>query len=55
MTGSEPSHLYESDPRSYVQPVEENVWGAAIGFGQGEWAQPLDGLRPDVSQTIRHG
>jgi len=54
MPGGQPSHLY-SDPRYYVQPVEENIWGAAIGFGQGEWAQLLDGLRPDVSQTIRHG
>jgi hypothetical protein len=54
MPGGQPSHLY-SDPRYYVQPVEENIWGAAIGFGQGEWAQLLDGLRPDVSHTIRHG
>lgn len=54
MTVGQPSHLY-SDPRYYVQPVEENIWGAAIGFGQGEWAQLLDGLRPDVSQTMRHG
>jgi hypothetical protein len=54
MSGGQPSHLY-ADPRYYVQPVEENIWGAAIGFGQGEWAQLLDGLRPDVSQTIRHG
>lgn len=54
LAGGGPSHLY-SDPRYYVQPVEDNIWGAAIGFGQGEWAQLLDGLRPDVSQTMRHG
>jgi len=54
MGGQQGSHMYP-DPRYYVQPVEENIWGAAIGFGQGEWAQLLDGLRPEISQTIRHG
>ncbi|KAF9482002.1 hypothetical protein BDN70DRAFT_854145 [Pholiota conissans] len=40
----------------YVQPVDHNMWGAAVGFDQGEWTQFLDGLRPDSSlqQTNRH-
>lgn len=51
--GSQPlSHMYTD--RYYVQPMEESNWGAAIGFGQVEWAQLLDGLRPEVPQTTRH-
>lgn len=39
----------------YVQPVDHSMWGAAVGFDQGEWTQFLDGLRPDAIQpTNRH-
>ncbi|KAF9535023.1 fungal-specific transcription factor domain-containing protein [Crepidotus variabilis] len=50
--GSGSGNVY--DPRYYIQPVEESIWGAQIGFGQGEWTQFLDGLRPEVSQGGRH-
>ncbi|RDB20541.1 putative transcriptional regulatory protein C1F7.11c [Hypsizygus marmoreus] len=33
----------------YVHPADEStMWGAAVGFGQGEWTQFLDGLRPET-------
>lgn len=33
----------------YIHPVDEaTMWGASVGFGQGEWAQFLNGLRPEV-------
>ncbi|KAF9468850.1 fungal-specific transcription factor domain-containing protein [Collybia nuda] len=39
----------------YVHPVDESsMWGAAVGFGQGEWTQFLDGLRPEPPSTGRH-
>ncbi|KAJ7162629.1 fungal-specific transcription factor domain-containing protein [Mycena crocata] len=41
----------------YPHPVdEEAVWGAAIGFGHGEWTQFLDVLRPNETpgSTSRH-
>ena len=38
----------------YGHPVDDSMWGAAIGFGQGEWSQFLDGLRPEVSSSNRH-
>lgn len=45
-----PAHQIYADSNrySYGQPVEDNMWGAAVGFGQGEWTQFLDGLRPDI-------
>jgi hypothetical protein len=46
-----------SDAMRYSQygyPVDDSMWGAAVGFGQGEWSQFLDGLRPDVSSSNRH-
>ena len=46
------SHMYTD--RYYAQPMEESNWGAAVGFGQVEWAQLLDGLRPEIPQTARH-
>jgi len=57
--GGAPNYQYQPmqnmyDPArysSFVQPVEESIWGAAIGFGQGEWTQFLDGLRPEMSQN----
>jgi hypothetical protein len=40
----------------YTHPVDETtMWGAAVGFGQGEWTQFLDGLRPEPSSGGRHG
>ncbi|KAL0949810.1 hypothetical protein HGRIS_009845 [Hohenbuehelia grisea] len=47
---SVPSQQLYSDPRypPYAAPVEEAIWGASVGFGQGEWAQFLDGIRPDT-------
>ncbi|KAF8211559.1 fungal-specific transcription factor domain-containing protein [Mycena galopus ATCC 62051] len=40
----------------YPHPVdEEAVWGSAIGFGQSEWNQFLDVLRPEqASNSGRH-
>ncbi|KAF9008834.1 hypothetical protein BDQ17DRAFT_1349028 [Cyathus striatus] len=39
----------------YVHPVDDtSMWGAAVGFEQGEWTQFLDGLRPQVPSTVRH-
>lgn len=38
----------------YGYPVDDSMWGAAVGFGQGEWSQFLDGLRPEVSSSNRH-
>lgn len=42
------------DTRGYnqynVHAVDETaLWGAATGFGHGEWTQILDGLRPEVT------
>ena len=49
-------HPIYSDPirYQYGHPVDDSMWGAAIGFGQGEWTQFLDGLRPEVSSSNRH-
>ncbi|KAJ7047779.1 fungal-specific transcription factor domain-containing protein [Mycena alexandri] len=54
-----PPAQYGGDPTRYGQyphPVdEEAVWGAAIGFGHGEWTQFLDVLRPEqTSNAGRH-
>jgi hypothetical protein len=36
----------------YVHPVDEaSIWGASVGFGQGEWAQFLQA----TASTTRHG
>jgi len=41
--------MYAGSSRySHGQTGEDNVWGAAVGFGQGEWSQFLDGLRPEI-------
>lgn len=49
-------HNYPDPARhsQYGYPVEDSMWGAAVGFGQGEWSQFLDGLRPEVSSSNRH-
>ncbi|TFK43308.1 fungal-specific transcription factor domain-containing protein [Crucibulum laeve] len=40
----------------YVHPVDDaSMWGAAVGFGQGEWTQFLDGLRPEPSARHLQG
>jgi len=39
----------------YVHPVDgTSMWGASIGFGEGEWSQFLDGLQPAPAPGIRH-
>jgi len=39
----------------YVSVDEATMWGAAVGFGQGEWSQFLDGFKPEVSTAAsRH-
>lgn len=46
---------YSPDDARYTQysyPVDEEVtWGAAIGFGHGEWKQFLDVLRPEQTSA----
>ncbi|KAJ6510249.1 fungal-specific transcription factor domain-containing protein [Mycena vitilis] len=54
-----PPQSYGPDAGRYTQyphPVdEEAVWGAAIGFGHGEWTQFLDVLRPEqATNPARH-
>ncbi|KAG7445961.1 uncharacterized protein BT62DRAFT_932306 [Guyanagaster necrorhizus] len=43
---------------SYTHSVDEaSMWGAAVGFGQGEWTQFLEGMSgaaPNVQQSSRH-
>jgi len=47
-------HIYPDTNRySYVQPLDDSMWGAAVGFGQTEWSQFLDSTRSDVSSN-RH-
>jgi hypothetical protein len=39
----------------YVHPVDEaSMWGASIGFGEGEWSQFLDNLQPAPAPGVRH-
>ncbi|KAF7301596.1 hypothetical protein MIND_00725100 [Mycena indigotica] len=44
-----PQSGYTEAPRyaQYSHGVDDEGWGAAIGFGQGEWTQFLDVIRPD--------
>jgi len=55
-----PQQPYGGEAGRYTQyphPVdEEAVWGAAIGFGHGEWTQFLDVLRPEqtAANSSRH-
>lgn len=37
----------------YVHAVDDTMWGAAVGFGQGEWTQFLDTFRAEPSAS-RH-
>ncbi|KJA24617.1 hypothetical protein HYPSUDRAFT_38685 [Hypholoma sublateritium FD-334 SS-4] len=54
-----PQNVYPDVQRysQYVQPVEHTMWGASVGFDQGEWTQFLDGLRPESAMqqnSTRH-
>ncbi|KAF8900014.1 fungal-specific transcription factor domain-containing protein [Mucidula mucida] len=52
-----PQQMYNDNARysSYVHPVDESaMWGAAVGFGQGEWSQFLDGMSGGVPSSSRH-
>jgi len=44
-----PDHRY-----AYNHPVDDNIWGAAVGFGQVEWSQFLDSTRSDAATNPRH-
>lgn len=50
---SQQQQLYPDHSRytQYAHPVDEAMWGAAVGFEQGEWTQFLDGLRADTSSN----
>jgi hypothetical protein len=38
----------------YIHPTDEAaIWGASVGFGQTEWAQFLDVMRPEASSSSR--
>jgi len=39
----------------YVHPVDDTMWGAAVGFEQGEWTQFLDTFRPEPTVGRRAG
>ncbi|KAK0453175.1 fungal-specific transcription factor domain-containing protein [Armillaria borealis] len=42
---------------SYPHVDDPSMWGAAVGFGQGEWTQFLEGMSgaaPNVQQSSRH-
>ncbi|KAF8914142.1 fungal-specific transcription factor domain-containing protein [Gymnopilus junonius] len=39
---------------TYVQPVDDSMWGAAVGFGHAEWSQFLDSTRSDIPPANRH-
>lgn len=58
-TGINQHQVYADNGRygvsSYVNSVEETIWGAAVGFGQGEWSNflAMDGFKSD-QPTSRH-
>ncbi|KAF8076015.1 fungal-specific transcription factor domain-containing protein [Lyophyllum atratum] len=39
----------------YVHPVDDTMWGAAVGFEQGEWTQFLDTFKPEPTMGRRVG
>ncbi|PPR02439.1 hypothetical protein CVT24_001988, partial [Panaeolus cyanescens] len=43
----QPHQMYGDPARFNGFAVDDSMWGAAVGFGQGEWTQFLDGLRPE--------
>lgn len=54
--GPQQQQVYPDSSRysQYVHPVDDSMWGAAVGFGQGEWSQFLDGFRPGPSVVSHH-
>lgn len=54
-TGSQSTsevHNDQSRYMPYVHAVDEaTMWGSAVGFGQGEWSQFLDGFKPQVQNV----
>ncbi|KAJ4472068.1 fungal-specific transcription factor domain-containing protein [Lentinula aciculospora] len=53
ITGPQPQ-IYSDSSRyvHYPHPGDDaSMWGAAVGFGQGEWSQFLDGFRPPPSSS----
>ncbi|KAJ7781666.1 fungal-specific transcription factor domain-containing protein [Mycena metata] len=50
MSGSSPGG-YNPPYQLPPPPAQEAVWGAAIGFGHGEWTQFLDVLRPEQAPS----
>ncbi|KAG6861192.1 hypothetical protein C0995_002819 [Termitomyces sp. Mi166 len=53
MTAAQPIYGDTSRYSQYVHPVDDTMWGAAVGFGQGEWTQFLETFRPE-SAVGRH-
>lgn len=53
---SQPQQVYPDPGRysTYVQPVDDSMWGAAVGFGHAEWSQLLDSARSDIPSANRH-
>ncbi|KAG6820165.1 hypothetical protein H0H93_004428 [Arthromyces matolae] len=49
MTAAQPIYGDTSRYSQYVHPVDDTMWGAAVGFGQGEWTQFLETFRPESS------
>ncbi|KAF9076624.1 fungal-specific transcription factor domain-containing protein [Rhodocollybia butyracea] len=57
VTAAQQMYSESSRYTPYVHPVDDSsMWGAAVGFGQGEWSQFLDGLRqpPSASAVVAH-
>lgn len=53
MTAVQPVYGDTARYTQYVHPVDDTMWGAAVGFGQGEWTQFLETFRPE-SAIGRH-
>ncbi|KAG6866009.1 hypothetical protein C0991_009681 [Blastosporella zonata] len=56
ITAAAPQPVYTDSSRysQYVHPVDDTMWGAAVGFGQGEWTQFLETFRPDSAVGRHH-
>ncbi|KAG6833627.1 hypothetical protein H0H87_004254 [Tephrocybe sp. NHM501043] len=53
ISATQPTYTDSSRYSQYVHPVDDTMWGASIGFGQGEWTQFLETFRPE-SAVGRH-
>ncbi|KAG6813444.1 hypothetical protein H0H92_010778 [Tricholoma furcatifolium] len=53
MPAAQPVYGDSSRYSQYVHPVDDTMWGASVGFGQGEWTQFLETFRPE-STVGRH-